>query len=95
MSNSWIVAFLLIGCKRPVDLQRLDARIVTQNLLERCRTDPRAQWDPVLNCAIAATTDDQARECIDRGVRESVHGTGSDDHQGINPLLDPRFDEQK
>ena len=62
--------------------------------LEGCRRGGTAGYDPVVNCARAAATDEAAAACIDKGVRQVLHspsGSGSGSAsggQGLNPLLD-------
>ena len=77
-------------------LERLDARHHRAHpawMDEQVRTQCREHgWDPVVNCAIVAPTDDAADACIERGIRATLgidgdaqlapHGDG----KGLDPL---------
>jgi hypothetical protein len=92
---------LLLGCDKPADeCQRAVARLArikqakgdpttskapTERMLESCRTGKYAAYDPVLRCAMDSRTDEIAAECIDRGLKEVLGGSG--DGSGVNPLL--------
>jgi hypothetical protein len=94
------VVALILGCHKPDDCERaLDrlARIhrakgqptpskaTTEWMLDACRTGKYAAYDPVLRCAMDSSSDEAAAECIDRGMKDVLRGSG--DGSGLNPLL--------
>jgi hypothetical protein len=91
----------MLGCHSPDECERGLARLAridvargqhstpsswTDGILERCRKN--AHYDPVLGCAIDASSDAQATACIDAFVKAVVK-PGTADGKGLNPLLQP------
>jgi hypothetical protein len=64
----------------------------TDLFLDGCRDAKASRWDPVLRCLVSSPSDDDAAACIDRIMRDVVHGPAGapaePDGRGLNPLLD-------
>ena len=93
---------LLAACRTPDDCQRAIDRIErieeangrslhgTAWMVDACRTSKFAAYDPVLRCAMSSASDEAAAACIDRGLRDVVHGPPDDGGgaKGLNPLME-------
>jgi hypothetical protein len=93
----WLLLLALAACGSSDPCERAIARLERINgieigaarpsMIEQCRTNKSAQWDPVLRCAMDSATDDDAKKCIDRGIRDVVTPGDGTQGAGLNPLM--------
>jgi hypothetical protein len=63
-------------------------------VMEQCRSE-KGTWDPVINCALHAASDDEADACIQAGIKDVLHSNDDEGSsgsasggKGLNPLLE-------